>query len=136
MLGQAPFFRRGWASVLHRSPNMWTLISPAQVQPLFSAWSRRLRPTPFRKISGQWARSVYFEAAAVIISLTLLGQILELKARSQTSAAIKSLLAFALKTARRISVDGVEEDVPLSQVQVGDRLRVRPGERCPLMAWS
>jgi cation transport ATPase len=76
--------------------------------------------------------AVYFEAAAVIISLTLLGQILELKARSQTSAAIKSLLGLAPKTARRIGADGAEEDVPIAHVHVGDKLRVRPGEKVPV----
>ena len=76
--------------------------------------------------------AVYFEAAAVIISLTLLGQILELKARSQTSAAIKSLLGLAPKTARRIAADGSEADVPLAHVHVGDLLRVRPGEKVPV----
>ena len=75
---------------------------------------------------------MYFEAAAVIISLTLLGQLLELKARSQTSAAIKSLLGLAPKTARRIDADGSEEDVPLAHVHVGDALRVRPGEKVPV----
>ncbi|NHN22383.1 copper-transporting ATPase, partial [Bacillus amyloliquefaciens] len=75
---------------------------------------------------------VYFEAAAVIISLTLLGQMLELKARSQTSAAIKSLLGLAPKTARRIDADGSEEDVPIAHVHVGDLLRVRPGEKVPV----
>ena len=75
---------------------------------------------------------VYFEAAAVIVSLTLLGQLLELKARSQTSAAIKALLGLAPKTARRIRADGTEEDVPLTHVHVGDMLRVRPGEKVPV----
>ena len=129
----APFFRRGWASVLHRSPNMWTLISLGTGAAFVFSVVATVAPDAFPEDFRAMGRvSVYFEAAAVIISLTLLGQILELKARSQTSAAIKSLLGLAPKTARRISVDGVEEDVPLSQVQVGDRLRVRPGEKVPV----
>src|SRR5213076_3125060 len=87
-------------------------------------------PAEFRDESGQVA--VYFEAAAAIATLVLLGQVLELRARSQTGAAIKALLGLAPETARRIREDGSEEDVPLDQVQVGDRLRVRPGEKVPV----
>ena len=104
-----------------------------RVRPSSTASSRPSRPGVFPASFVSMGRvAVYFEAAAVIISLTLLGQMLELKARSQTSAAIKSLLGLAPKTARRIDADGSEEDVPLSHVHVGDRLRVRPGEKVPV----
>jgi Cu+-exporting ATPase len=128
-----PFYLRGVQSVINRSPNMWTLIglgtSVAFVYSLVATVAPQAFPATF-VIDGRVA--VYFEAAAVIISLTLFGQILELRARSQTSAAIKSLLGLAPKTARRINDDGTEEDVPLSHVHVGDRLRVRPGEKVPV----
>ena len=128
-----PFFVRGWQSVLNRSPNMWTLIGlgtgAAYGYSVVAAVAPQLFPASFVSM-GRVA--VYFEAAAVIISLTLMGQMLELKARSQTSAAIKSLLGLAPKTARRIRADGGEEDVPLSSVHVGDSLRVRPGEKVPV----
>jgi len=128
-----PFFSRGWQSVVNRSPNMWTLIGlgtgAAFVYSVVATVAPQVFPASFVSM-GRVA--VYFEAAAVIISLTLLGQVLELKARSQTSAAIKSLLGLAPKTARRIRLDGGEEDVPLSHVHVGDLLRVRPGEKVPV----
>jgi Cu+-exporting ATPase len=128
-----PFYLRGVQSVINRSPNMWTLIglgtSVAFVYSVVATVAPQIFPATF-VIDGRVA--VYFEAAAVIISLTLLGQVLELKARSQTSAAIKSLLGLAPKTARRINADGSEEDVPLSNVHVGDQLRVRPGEKVPV----
>jgi Cu+-exporting ATPase len=128
-----PFFTRGWESVINRSPNMWTLIGlgtgAAFVYSVVATIAPQVFPASFISM-GRVA--VYFEAAAVIISLTLLGQVLELKARSQTSAAIKSLLGLAPKTARRISADGSEEDVPLSHVHVDDLLRVRPGEKVPV----
>ncbi|MFH0129889.1 copper-transporting P-type ATPase [Variovorax sp. VaC1] len=128
-----PFFERAVQSVVHRSPNMWTLIglgtSAAFVYSVVATLAPGVFPASFVSM-GRVA--VYFEAAAVIISLTLLGQILELKARSQTSAAIKSLLGLAPKTARRIGADGTEEDVPIAHVHVGDRLRVRPGEKVPV----
>ena len=128
-----PFFERGVQSVVHRSPNMWTLIglgtSAAFVYSVVATVVPGVFPASFISMGRV---SVYFEAAAVIISLTLLGQILELKARSQTSAAIKSLLGLAPKTARRINADGAEEDVPLTHVHVGDSLRVRPGEKVPV----
>ncbi len=128
-----PFFVRGWQSVVNRSPNMWTLIGlgtgAAFVYSLVATVAPGVFPDSFVSM-GRVA--VYFEATAVIISLTLLGQVLELKARSQTSAAIKSLLGLAPKTARRIREDGTEEDVPLSHVHVGDRLRIRPGEKVPV----
>ena len=128
-----PFFLRGWQSIANRSPNMWTLISlgtgAAFVYSLVATLAPQVFPDSFISM-GRVA--VYFEAAVVIISLTLLGQLLELKARSQTSAAIKSLLRLSPKTARRIAADGTEEDVPLSNVHVGDMLRVRPGEKVPV----
>ena len=128
-----PFFKRGWESVVNRSPNMWTLIGlgtgAAFVYSVVGTFAPQVFPDSFISM-GRVA--VYFEAAAVIISLTLLGQVLELKARSQTSAAIKSLLGLSPKTARRIGADGVEEDVPLNNVHVGDMLRVRPGEKVPV----
>ena len=128
-----PFFKRGWESVVNRSPNMWTLISlgtgAAFVYSVVATFAPQAFPDSFIAM-GRVA--VYFEAAAVIISLTLLGQLLELKARSQTSAAIKSLLGLSPKTARRIGADGTEEDIPLSNVHVGDMLRVRPGEKVPV----
>jgi Cu+-exporting ATPase len=128
-----PFFSRGWLSVVNRSPNMWTLIGlgtgAAFVYSVVATVTPQVFPDSFVSM-GRVA--VYFEAAAVIISLTLLGQVLELKARSQTSAAIKSLLGLAPKIARRIRADGSEEDVPLNHVHVGDILRVRPGEKVPV----
>jgi len=128
-----PFFQRGVRSVVNCSPNMWTLIglgtSAAFVYSVVATIAPDIFPTSFMSMGRV---SVYFEAAAVIISLTLLGQILELKARSQTSAAIKSLLGLAPKTARRINIDGTEDDVPLTHVHVDDKLRVRPGEKVPV----
>jgi P-type Cu+ transporter len=128
-----PFFVRGVQSIIRRSPNMWTLIglgtSAAFIYSVVATVAPQMFPATFISM-GRVA--VYFEAAAVIISLTLLGQILELKARSQTSAAIKSLLGLAPKTARRIHADGSEEDVPLTHVHVGHQLRVRPGEKVPV----
>ena len=128
-----PFFVRGVQSVLNRSPNMWTLIGLGTGAAFAYSVVATLAPGVFPDSFMSMGRvAVYFEAAVVIISLTLLGQMLELKARSQTSAAIKSLLGLAPKTARRIRLDGSEEDVPLAHVHVGDRLRVRPGEKLPV----
>ena len=128
-----PFFVRGWKSVINRSPNMWTLIGLGTGAAFVYSVVATIKPEVFPESFMSMGRvAVYFEAAAVIISLTLLGQILELKARSQTSAAIKSLLGLAPKTARRIKDNGSEDDIPLSQVHVGDRLRVRPGEKVPV----
>jgi Cu+-exporting ATPase len=128
-----PFFVRGLQSVLHRSPNMWTLIglgtSAAFLYSVVATVAPKVFPASFVSMGRV---PVYFEAAAVIISLTLLGQILELKARSQTSAAIKSLLGLAPKTARRINEDGTEADIPITHVHVGDTLRIRPGEKVPV----
>ncbi|MGB3432185.1 MAG: copper-translocating P-type ATPase [Achromobacter sp.] len=128
-----PFFVRGWQSLVHRSPNMWTLISLGTAAAFIYSVVATLAPGVFPDSFVSMGRvAVYFEAAVVIISLTMLGQILELKARSQTSAAIKALLGLAPKTARRINADGSEEDVPLNHVHVGDLLRVRPGEKIPV----
>jgi P-type Cu+ transporter len=128
-----PFFQRGAQSVINRSPNMWTLIGLGTSAAFIYSVVATIVPSVFPASFMSMGRvAVYFEAAAVIISLTLLGQILELKARSQTSAAIKSLLGLAPKTARRINADGLEEDIPLAHVHVGDKLRVRPGEKVPV----
>ncbi|MGY4828548.1 copper-transporting P-type ATPase [Sphaerotilaceae bacterium SBD11-9] len=128
-----PFFERCFQSFRHRSPNMWTLIGigtgAAFVYSVVATVAPQVFPASF---AAHGRIGVYFEAAAVIISLTLLGQMLELRARSQTSAAIKSLLGLAPKTARRIEDDGSEADVPLTHVHVGDRLRIRPGEKVPV----
>jgi Cu+-exporting ATPase len=128
-----PFYVRGWQSVRNRSPNMWTLIGLGTGAAFVYSVVATLAPGVFPDSFLMHGRiGVYYEAAAVIISLTLLGQILELKARSQTSAAIRSLLGLAPKTARRITASGDEEDVPLTHVHVGDLLRVRPGEKVPV----
>lgn len=129
-----PFFVRGWQSLVNRSLNMFTLISlgvgVAYSYSIVATLFPDLFPPSFRGGAGEVA--VYFEAAAAIITLVLLGQVLELKARSQTGAAIKALLGLAPKTARLIREDGTEVDVPLGQVHPGDRLRVRPGEKVPV----
>jgi Cu+-exporting ATPase len=131
--GGWPFFRRGWASIVSRNLNMFTLISigagSAYLYSLVAVFMPHLFPASFRDTSGQLG--LYFEASAVITVLVLLGQVLELKARSQTSGAIKALLGLTPKTARRISANGQEQDVDLNQIQVGDTLRVRPGEKIP-----
>jgi P-type Cu+ transporter len=128
-----PFFLRCIDSIRHRSPNMWTLIgigvAAAYVYSVLGTVVPGLFPEEFRE-GGRVA--VYFEAASVIVSLTLLGQVLELKARSQTSAAIRALLGLQPKTARRIAADATEEDIPLTNVHIGDTLRVRPGEKVPV----
>jgi P-type Cu+ transporter len=131
--GAARFFQRAARSVALMSLNMWTLIglgiAAAFLYSVVATLAPGLFPASFRSMGGV---SVYFEAAASIVSLTLVGQIFELRARSKTSAAIKSLLSLAPKNARRIKDDGSEEDVALSDVQVGDQLRVRPGEKVPV----
>ncbi len=128
-----PFFERGFQSIINRSPNMWTLIGLGTAAAFIYSVVATVAPNVFPASFMAMGRvAVYFEAAAVIISLTLLGQILELKARSQTSAAIKSLLGLSPKTARRINANGIEEDVPLTHVHVGDMLRIRPGEKIPV----
>ncbi|MBI4467602.1 MAG: heavy metal translocating P-type ATPase [Acidobacteria bacterium] len=131
--GGWPFFARGWASIVHRSLNMFTLIAvgtgTAYLYSLLALLVPGIFPHSFRH-GGEVG--VYFEVAATITSLVLLGQVLELRARSRTSSAIKALLGLAPKTARRLRADGGEEDVPLERVQVRDRLRVRPGEKVPV----
>ena len=132
--GGWPFFVRGWKSIVNRSLNMFTLIglgvSVAYSYSLIAALSPGIFPPAFRNEAG--GVDVYFEAAAVITALVLLGQVLELRARGQTGAAIRGLLGLAPKTARLIREDGSEEDIPLDQVNPGDRLRVRPGEKVPV----
>lgn len=131
--GGWPFFQRGWASLLNRHLNMFTLIAigtgSAYGYSVVAVLFPGIFPDNFRE-HGQVA--VYFEAAATITTLILLGQVLELRARSQTGAALKALLGLAPKTARRIQTDGTEADIPLEQVQPGDRLRIRPGEKVPV----
>jgi Cu+-exporting ATPase len=128
-----PFFERWAQSIANRSPNMWTLIGTgvgaAFIYSVVATVAPELFPDSFREHGRV---GVYFEAAAIIVSLTLMGQLLELKARSSTSAALKALLRLAPKTARRVGADGTEEDIPLTHVHVGDRLRVRPGEKVPV----
>jgi P-type Cu+ transporter len=128
-----PFFVRWAQSLARHSPNMWTLIGTGTGAAYLYSLAATVCPELFPSTFQMHGRvGVYYEAAAVIISLTLLGQILELRARSQTSAAIRSLLGLSPKTARRINQDGTEEDVPLTHVHVGDALRVRPGEKVPV----
>ena len=132
--GGWPFFVRGWVSLRTRRLNMFTLIAigtgVAWLYSTVATLAPGLFPASFRGHGGRVA--VYFEAAAVIVTLVLLGQVLELRARSRTGAAIRALLGLAPKTARRLAADGSEADVPLEQVAVGDRLRVRPGEKVPV----
>ncbi|WP_319783576.1 heavy metal translocating P-type ATPase [Oceanisphaera sp. IT1-181] len=129
-----PFFVRGWKSVLNRNLNMFTLISigtgVALIYSLVATLAPQIFPSAFRQADGSVA--VYFEAAAVIVVLVLLGQVLELRAREKTSGAIKALLDLAPATARKLDNEGGESDVSLEQVKVGDRLRVRPGDKVPL----
>jgi Cu+-exporting ATPase len=133
--GARPFFERGWASIVNRHLNMFTLIAlgvgAAYGYSVVATLAPGLFPDSFR-IMGEVA--VYFEPAAVIVVLVLLGQVLELRARSRTSSALRNLLDLAPRTARRIGADGAEQDIPLEHVHVGDRLRVRPGERIPVDA--
>ena len=132
--GGWPFFVRGWASILNRSPNMFTLIAlgtgVAYLDSVAAVLAPGLFPPSFRDHHGEVG--VYFEAAAAIVTLVLLGQVLELRARSRTSSALKALLGLAPRTARRLREDGAEAEVPLERVEVGDRLRVRPGEKVPV----
>jgi Cu+-exporting ATPase len=129
-----PFFVRGWQSLLSRNLNMFTLIAlgtgVAWSYSVIATFAPQIFPDAFRDMHG--AVSVYFEAAAVITVLVLLGQVLELRARDRTSGAIKALLGLAPKTARRIGADGKDEDVSLEHIAVGDLLRVRPGEKVPV----
>src|SRR5208283_81710 len=129
-----PFFERAWASVVHRSLNMFSLIAlgtgAAYLYSLVATFAPSLFPAGFRMMGGTVA--VYFEAAAVITVLVLLGQVLELRARDQTGGAIRALLNLAPKTARRLRDVGEDEEIGLDQVQAGDRLRVRPGDAVPV----
>ena len=134
-----PFFQRGWASVINRSTNMFTLIAMGTgVSYLYSVIATvfpRIFPASFESASRMLMKGepdVYFEAAASIVTLVLLGQVLELRARSQTSSAIRALLDLSPKMARLLSGDGSERDIPLTEVKVGDKLRVRPGEKIPV----
>lgn len=132
--GGWPFFRRGWASIVNRSTNMFTLIAMgtgvAYVYSLVATVYPQIFPASFRGMGGR--PDVYYEAAAAITTLVLLGQVLELRARSRTNAALRALLDLSPKTARRLSDDGSEKDIPLELVKPGDRLRVRPGEKVPV----
>ena len=132
--GGWPFFVRMWQSIVNRYPNMFTLIGigtgTAFIYSAIATLFPDVFPASFR--SGHGGVDLYFESAAVIVSLVLLGQVLELRARSRTGAAIRALLGLAAKSARRINTDGSEVDVPLEQVKVGDKLRVRPGEKIPV----
>jgi Cu+-exporting ATPase len=132
--GGMPFFIRGWQSVINRSPNMFTLIglgvTVAYVYSVIAALFPGIFPGSFKGPDGNVG--AYFEAAAVIITLVLLGQVLELKARGRTGAAIRALLGLSPKTARIIKDDAVEEDIPIEHVQPGDLLRIRPGEKVPV----
>ena len=132
--GGWPFFERGWASLVNRSLNMFTLIAlgtgTAYLYSLAAVLFPNIFPPSFQQMPGKVP--VYFEAAAAITTLVLLGQVLELRARSHTSAAIRALLQFSPKSARLVRVDGTEIDVPIEHVQPGDLLRVRPGERVPV----
>lgn len=132
--GGWPFFQRGWASIVNKAPNMFTLIAigtgTAYAYSTVGTMVPSVFPASVQEADGSVA--VYFEAAAIITVLVLLGQVLELRARSQTTSALRSLLRLAPHTARRLSADGQEIEVPLDHVQVGDCLRVRPGERIPV----
>jgi Cu+-exporting ATPase len=131
--GGWPFFARGWASVVNRHLNMFTLIAIGTGTAYGYSVVATLFPALFpHAFQGHGGVAVYFEAAAVITTLVLLGQVLELRARSQTSSAIRALLGLAPKTARVVRDDGTEEDLPLEHVQPGDRLRIRPGEKVPV----
>jgi Cu+-exporting ATPase len=129
-----PFFHRGWESVLNRSPNMWTLISLGVGAAYFYSVVATLFPDifPHQFRGHEGTVPVYFEAAAVIVALVFLGQVLELRAREKTGSAIRALLDLAPKTARLIGDDGSENDVPLDTVKAGDRLRIRPGDAVPV----
>ena len=129
-----PFFRRAWNSLVNRSPNMWTLIGLGVGTAYLYSLVATLAPGLFPMTSSGHGENVpvYFEAASVIVALVFVGQVLELKARERTGSAIRALLDLAPKTARRIGADGSEIDVPVDQIEVGDRLRVRPGERVPV----
>src|SRR5437588_2842151 len=132
--GGWPFFERFWASLVRRSPNMFTLIGMgtgvAYLDSVVATFFPQVFPASFRNLGGR--APAYFEAAAVITTLVLLGQVLELRARQRTSGAIRALLNLAPRQAHIVSADGTDKDMPLDQVKRGDRLRVRPGERVPV----
>jgi Cu+-exporting ATPase len=132
--GGWPFFQRGWTSIVNRSTNMFTLIAMgtgvAYVYSVVATLFPRIFPVSFRTMGER--PDVYFEAAAAIVTLVLLGQVLELRARSRTSSAIRALLDLSPKMARVMAADGSEHDIPLEEVKVGDTLRVRPGEKVPV----
>ncbi len=131
--GGWPFFVRMWQSFLNRSPNMFTLIGIGTGAAYLHSVTATLVPQAFpASFRSHGEVDLYFEAAGVIVTLVLLGQVLELRARSQTGAAIRSLLGMAPKTARRVQADGTEEDLPITHVHVGDLLRVRPGDKVPV----
>lgn len=129
-----PFFQRFWTSLVNRSPNMFTLIGlgtgVAYGYSVVATIAPRIFPDSLRRMGGY--PDVYFEAAAAITTLVLLGQVMELRARSRTSAAIRALLDLSPKTARLVNADGTEKDIPLDRVKPGDKLRVRPGEKVPV----
>ncbi len=131
-----PLFQRGWTSIVNRSPNMFTLIAigtgTAYIYSVIATVFPHLIPSPPGETGGAFRVPTYFEAGAVISTLVLIGQVLELRARSRTGAAIRALLGLAPKTARVLSQDGSERDIPLDQVHPGDKLRVRPGEKIPV----
>jgi P-type Cu+ transporter len=132
--GGWPFFKRAWLSIANRSLNMFTLIGfgtgSAYLYSVFALFFPQRIPASFRSVSGEVA--VYFEPAAVIVTLILLGQVLELRARGRTSSAIKALLGLAPKTARVVGADGAEQDVGLDRIVIGDKVRVRPGQKIPV----
>jgi Cu+-exporting ATPase len=132
-----PFFERGWASLGSRHYNMFTLImigvGAAFGYSLVATMAPGLFPASFHDHAGMVP--VYYEAAGVVVTLVLLGQVLELRARAATGRAIRALLDLAPKTARRIGADGAEHDVPLAEIEKGDHLRVRPGEAVPVDGW-
>jgi Cu+-exporting ATPase len=129
-----PFLQRFWTSLVNRSPNMFTLIGMGTIvaygYSVFVTFAPKIFPPSLRAMNGY--PDVYYESAAAITTLVLLGQVMELRARSRTSAAIRALLDLSPRTARRLDADGSEKDIPLEQVKVGDRLRVRPGEKIPV----
>ena len=130
----ADYYRRGWLGIVQRSPNMYTLIGLGVIVAFTDSVVATLAPNffPVEMRDEHGMVSVYFEVAAAIVALVLLGEWLELRARGRTSAAIRQLLGLAPKTARRIALDGTEQDVPLGSIAVGDRVRVRPGEKIPV----
>lgn len=130
----SPFFKRGWSSIVNRSPNMWTLIAAGVGAAFTYSVAATLSPGMFPPafVEADGTVPVYFEAATVIITLVFLGQVLELRARERTGSAIRALLDLAPKTARRINANGTERDVPLENILEGDRVRIRPGESVPV----